>query len=66
MAKCTDCNMDLIKGLTLHTQGVYQVEVSKGKTLNDSVRASLEAAVCPSCSKVSFYLPEEELAKLAD
>jgi uncharacterized OB-fold protein len=34
------------------------------KTLNGQTKAALEAAVCPQCGKVSFYLPEEQLAKL--
>ena len=66
MAKCTDCNVDLIEGLGLYSQGVYLVELAKEKTLNGHTKATLEAAVCPKCGKVSFYLPEEQLAKLID
>lgn len=66
MAKCTDCNVDLIEGLGLYSQGVYLVELAKEKTLNGHTKAALEAAVCPKCGKVSFYLPEEQLAKLID
>ena len=66
MAKCTDCNVDLIEGLGLYSQGVYLVELAKEKTLNGQTKAAWEAAVCPQCGKVSFYLPEEQLAKLID
>ena len=66
MAKCTDCNVDLIEGLGLYSQGVYLVELAKEKTLNGHTKAALEAAACPQCGKVAFYLPEEELAKLVD
>ena len=63
MAKCTDCNVDLIEGLGLYSQGVYLVELAKEKTLNGHTKAALEAAACPQCGKVSFYLPEEAISE---
>jgi len=66
MQKCSDCNGELLEDLDLFAQGVYQVGISQGKTLNQRNRATIKAAVCPNCATVTFYLPKDELEKLVD
>ena len=48
MAKCTDCNVDLIEGLGLYSQGVYLVELAKEENIERTHKSGFGSSGMPA------------------
>lgn len=64
MRKCLRCDSDLVEDLSVYAQGVYRVELSKGKRISSEGRCGVKAAVCPVCGDVSLTADPSELARI--
>ena len=53
-----------IDDLEVWAMGVYPVELSKGKQLNQAKRVKLKASVDCETGKVSFYVDKDDIKKL--
>jgi hypothetical protein len=59
MKNCTKCVGELVDGLDVRAQGVYQVAISYKKRISSTHRGSLQASLCADCGDVSFYLDRD-------
>jgi len=59
MKTCTKCESELVDGLEVTAQGVYQVAISYKKRISSTHRGNVRASLCPGCGDVSFYLDKD-------
>jgi len=64
MRKCSKCDSELVEDLSVYAQGVYRVELSKGKRISSAGRCGVRAAVCPTCGDVSLTADPTELDRM--
>lgn len=53
-----------LKDLSVFASGMYAVELSDGKKINQSHRVALKASVDPTTGKVEFYVDPAEIPRL--
>jgi len=64
MRKCSKCDSELVEDLSVYAQGVYRVELSKGKRVSAGGRCGVKAAVCPTCGDVTLSADPTELQRI--
>jgi len=64
MRKCSRCDSELVEDLSVYAQGVFRVELSRGKRISSTGRCGVTAAVCPTCGDVSLTADPSELGRM--